>query len=118
MVLPLYANLEKHDPTLIEAAVDLGCRPSKAFWAGHRAARRSRHRRRLPARLHPGGGRVRDPDLLGGSQTLMIGRTLWLEFFQNRDWPLASAVAVLLLLVLVVPIALFQRQQAGREGLA
>jgi putrescine transport system permease protein len=54
------------------------------------------------------------PDLLGGSQTLMIGRTLWLDFFQNRDWPTASAVAVLLLLVLVVPILIFQRVQTER----
>jgi putrescine transport system permease protein len=118
MVLPLYANLEKHDPTLIEAAVDLGCRPSKAFWAIT-----------VPPAVPgivagsllvfiPAVGEFVIPDLLGGSQTLMIGRTLWLEFFQNRDWPLASAVAVLLLLVLVVPIALFQRQQAGREGIA
>ena len=118
MVLPLYANLEKHDPTLIEAAVDLGCRPSKAFWAVT-----------VPLAVPgivagcllvfiPAVGEFVIPDLLGGSQTLMIGRTLWLEFFQNRDWPLASAVAVLLLLVLVVPIALFQRQQANREGLA
>ncbi len=118
MVLPLYANLEKHDPTLIEAAVDLGCRPSKAFWAVT-----------VPLAVPgivagcllvfiPAVGEFVIPDLLGGSQTLMIGRTLWLEFFQNRDWPLASAVAVLLLLVLVVPIALFQRQQAGREGIA
>ena len=51
------------------------------------------------------------PDLLGGSDTLMIGKTLWNEFFNNRDWPLASAVAVILLLVLIIPIVLFQRQQ-------
>ena len=118
MVLPLYANLEKHDPTLIEAAVDLGCRPSKAFWAITVPLA-------VPGIIAgsllvfiPAVGEFVIPDLLGGSQTLMIGRTLWLEFFQNRDWPLASAVAVLLLLVLVVPIALFQRQQAGREGIA
>jgi putrescine transport system permease protein len=62
----------------------------------------------------PAVGEFVIPDLLGGSGTLMIGRTLWLEFFQNRDWPAASAVAILLLLVLVVPIALFQRLQAER----
>ena len=62
----------------------------------------------------PAVGEFVIPDLLGGSDTLMIGKVLWTEFFNNRDWPLASAVAILLLLVLVVPIALFQRQQAAR----
>ena len=63
----------------------------------------------------PAVGEFVIPDLLGGSDTLMIGKVLWTEFFNNRDWPLASAVAVLLLLVLVVPIALFQRQQAAQH---
>ncbi len=114
MILPLYANLEKHDPTLIEAAVDLGCTPSKAFW-----------KVTVPLAVPgivagcflvfiPAVGEFVIPDLLGGSDTLMIGKTLWTEFFNNRDWPLASAVAVILLLVLVVPIALFQRQQAAQ----
>jgi putrescine transport system permease protein len=114
MILPLYANLEKHDPALIEAAVDLGCPPWKAFWlvtvplafpgiiAGSFLV------------FIPAVGEFVIPDLLGGSQTLMIGRTLWLDFFQNRDWPTASAVAVLLLLVLVVPILIFQRVQTER----
>ncbi len=114
MILPLYANLEKHDGALIEAAVDLGCPPSRAFW-----------RITVPLALPgiiagsflvfiPAVGEFVIPDLLGGSSTLMIGRTLWLEFFNNRDWPTASAVATLLLLVLVVPIVLFQRFQADR----
>lgn len=115
MVLPLYANLEKHDPSLIEAAIDLGCPPIKAFWTIT-----------VPLALPgivagcllvfiPAVGEFVIPDLLGGSDTVMIGRTLWSEFFNNRDWPLASAVAVLLLLVLVVPIVLFQRYQARGE---
>ena len=114
MILPLYANLEKHDRSLIEAAVDLGCPPARAFW-----------RVTVPLALPgivagsllvfiPAVGEFVIPDLLGGSSTLMIGRTLWLEFFNNRDWPTASAVAILLLLVLVVPIVLFQRFQAER----
>jgi putrescine transport system permease protein len=114
MILPLYANLEKHDRALIEAAVDLGCTPSSAFW-----------KITVPLSLPgivagcflvfiPAVGEFVIPDLLGGSDTLMIGKTLWVEFFNNRDWPLASAVAVILLLVLVIPIALFQRQQAAR----
>ncbi len=114
MILPLYANLEKHDGSLIEAAVDLGCPPATAFW-----------RITVPLALPgiiagsflvfiPAVGEFVIPDLLGGSSTLMIGRTLWLEFFNNRDWPTASAVAVILLLLLVVPIVLFQRFQAER----
>jgi putrescine transport system permease protein len=114
MILPIYANLEKHDPSLIEAAVDLGSTPVRAFWQVTAPLS-------LPGVIAgcflvfiPAVGEFVIPDLLGGSDTLMIGKTLWAEFFNNRDWPLASAVAVLLLLVLVVPIALFQRQQAAR----
>jgi putrescine transport system permease protein len=114
MILPIYANLEKHDPTLIEAAVDLGSTPIRAFWQVTAPLA-------IPGIVAgcflvfiPAVGEFVIPDLLGGSDTLMIGKTLWTEFFHNRDWPLASAVAVLLLLVLVVPIALFQRQQAAR----
>jgi putrescine transport system permease protein len=116
MILPIYANLEKHDPTLIEAAVDLGCTPIAAFWKVTAPLA-------IPGIVAgcflvfiPAVGEFVIPDLLGGSDTLMIGKVLWTEFFNNRDWPLASAVAVLLLLVLVVPIALFQRQQATRIG--
>jgi putrescine transport system permease protein len=112
MILPIYANLEKHDPTLIEAAVDLGCTPIAAFWKVTAPLA-------IPGIVAgcflvfiPAVGEFVIPDLLGGSDTLMIGKVLWTEFFNNRDWPLASAVAVLLLLVLVIPIALFQRQQA------
>jgi putrescine transport system permease protein len=112
MVLPIYASLEKMDASLVEAAVDLGCRPTKAFWkitvpiafpgivAGSLLV------------FIPAVGEFVIPDLLGGSETLMIGRTLWVEFFNNRDWPLASAVATVLLLVLVVPIMYFQRSRA------
>ncbi len=112
MVLPIYASLERMDGRLIEAAQDLGCPPTRAFW-----------RITVPLSLPgvvagaflvfiPAVGEFVIPDLLGGSGTLMIGKTLWDEFFTNRDWPLASAVAVLLLLVLVIPIVLFQRGQA------
>lgn len=111
MVLPLYAALEKMDGTLLEAASDLGCPPWKAFW-------KITFPLSLPGVIAgsmicfiPITGEFVIPDLLGGSNTLMIGKTLWTEFFGNRDWPLASAVAVLLLLVLVIPIAIFQNQQ-------
>ncbi|QEE46532.1 ABC transporter permease subunit [Rhizobium sp. WL3] len=111
MVLPLYAALEKMDGTLLEAASDLGCPPWKAFW-------KITFPLSIPGVIAgsmicfiPITGEFVIPDLLGGADTLMIGKTLWTEFFGNRDWPLASAVAVLLLLILVVPIAIFQNQQ-------
>jgi putrescine transport system permease protein len=112
MVLPLYSTLEKMDDTLIEAAQDLGCPPWQAFW-------KVTFPLSLPGVFAgcllcfiPITGEFVIPDLLGGSDTLMIGRTLWVEFFQNRDWPLASAVAIILLICLVVPIVLYQNQQA------
>src|SRR5271166_982493 len=118
MVLPLYATLEQMDATLIEAAADLGCPRWKTFWLVT-----------LPLSLPgviagtllcfiPIVGEFVIPDLLGGSQSLMIGQTLWTEFFLNKDWPVASAVAVVLLCLLLAPIVLFQRMQmrdlAGR----
>ncbi|MEO0427914.1 MAG: ABC transporter permease subunit [Pseudomonadota bacterium] len=115
MILPLYATLEKLDPALLEASADLGARPVTTFL-----------RVTLPLSVPgilagsflvfiPAVGEFVIPELLGGSSTQMIGSTLYAEFFNNRDWPLASAVAVLLLLVLVVPIVIFQRY-ARREG--
>ena len=112
MILPLYASLERQDPALLEAAADLGSPPWLAFW-------QVTVRLSLPGIVAgcllvfiPAVGEFVIPSLLGGSDTLMIGQTLWDEFFSNRDWPLASAVAVILVLVLVVPITLFQRAQA------
>lgn len=111
MILPLYANLEKMDLTLLEAAMDLGCRPFKSFWVITLPLS-------LPGILAgsflvfiPALGEFVIPDLLGGSDVLMIGKTLWDEFFNNRDWPLSSAVAVVLLAILVIPLMLFQRLQ-------
>jgi putrescine transport system permease protein len=112
MVLPLYASLEKMDESLLEAAADLGCPPWRAFW-----------RITVPLSLPgvvagcllvfiPAVGEFVIPDLLGGSDTLMIGKTLWAEFFSNRDWPVASAVAVVLLVALLVPIGIYQHMQA------
>ncbi|WP_237152151.1 ABC transporter permease subunit [Oryzibacter oryziterrae] len=111
MVLPLYAALEKMDHTLLEAAADLGCPPLQAFW-------KITFPLSLPGVVAgcflcfiPIVGEFVIPDLLGGSGTLMIGKTLWAEFFNNRDWPVSSAVAVVLLIILVVPIVIFQNQQ-------
>ncbi len=109
MILPLYANLEKHDTALLEAAADLGARPWRAFW-----------RITLPQSVPgiaagcllvfiPAVGEYVIPTLLGRADQLMIGRVLSDEFFENRDWPVASAVAILVLLILIVPILLLQR---------
>ena len=117
MILPLYANLEKHDATLLEAAADLGARPWRAFL-----------RVTLPLSIPgilagcllvfiPAVGEYVIPSLLGRTDQLMIGRVLSDEFFANRDWPVASAVAILILILLVVPIMLFQRvQKSELEG--
>ena len=112
MVLPLYASLEKMDETLLEAAADLGCPWWKAFWLVTVPLS-------LPGVMAgallcfiPIAGEFVIPDLLGGSGATMIGQTLWTEFFANKDWPVASAMAVTLLLVLLTPIMMYQRAQA------
>jgi putrescine transport system permease protein len=116
MILPLYANLEKLDLTLLEAAADLGCRPWKSFL-----------KVTLPLSLPgiiagcllvfiPAVGEFVIPALLGDPGMLMIGKVLWTEFFNNRDWPVASAVAIALLLFLVIPIMFFQRAQDAEAG--
>ncbi len=112
MVMPLYATLEKMDLTLLEAAYDLGCRPFKSFL-----------QITLPLSMPgivagcmlvfiPAVGEFVIPELLGGPNALMIGKVLWDEFFSNRAWPVASAVAIAILLLLVVPIMIFQHYQA------
>ena len=111
MILPLYATLAKMDPALLEAASDLGASPRQAFW-----------RVTFPLSLPGVGagallcfipivGEFVIPDLLAGSDALMIGQTLWLEFFTNKDWPVASATAVVLLLLLLAPLLLYDRLQ-------
>jgi putrescine transport system permease protein len=116
MILPLYANLEKMDLSLLEAAADLGSRPWHSFLTIT-----------LPLSLPgivagcmlvfiPAVGEFVIPSLLGDPGMLMIGKVLWTEFFNNRDWPVASAVAIALLLVLVIPIMLYQRTQESASG--
>ena len=111
MILPLYANLEKLDTTLLEAAADLGCRPWKAFVTITLPLSTPGVIAGSLLVFIPAVGEFVIPALLGGPDTLMIGRVLWDEFFSNRDWPVASAVAIALLLLLVVPIMWFQRHQ-------
>ncbi len=115
MILPLYANLTRLDPGLLEAAADLGSRPWHSFL-----------KITLPLSLSgiiagsmlvfiPAVGEFVIPDLLGGPQSLMIGRVLWTEFFSNTDWPLAAALATVLLALLVVPFVLMQRLEQRME---
>ncbi|MGN6284237.1 MAG: ABC transporter permease [Afipia sp.] len=111
MILPLYATLAKTDASLLEAAADLGCSRFKAFWL-----------MTFPLSLPGMGagallcfipivGEFVIPDLLAGSDRMMIGQTLWLEFFTNRDWPVASAVAAVLLVLLLVPLLIYEKLQ-------
>ncbi len=111
MILPLYATLSKMDDTLLEAASDLGCSRMKAFWLVT-----------LPLSLPGIGagvllcfipivGEFVIPDLLAGSDRMMIGQTLWLEFFTNKDWPVASAIAIVLLALLLVPLLIYEKLQ-------
>jgi putrescine transport system permease protein len=111
MVLPLYAALERLDDSLLEAAADLGSPPWKSFW-----------QITVPLSLPgvaagallcfiPIVGEFVIPDLLAGSSSMMIGQTLWLEFFTNKDWPVAAAGAVALLVMLVPPLLLYDRLQ-------
>ena len=115
MILPLYATLSRLDLTLLEAAADLGARPWSAFW-----------RVTLPLSMPgivagsllvfvPATGEFVIPDLLGGPDSLMLGKVLWTEFFNNADWPVASAVAMALLALLVAPVVWLQRTQWERE---
>ncbi len=115
MVLPIYATLEKHDPTLIEAAEDLGCSRLQAFWSVTAPLSKPGVIAGCFLVFIPALGEFVIPSLLGGSDTLMIGKVLWEEFFSNRDWPVASAVAIILLLILVVPIVLFQRNEERQQ---
>ncbi|NFV80506.1 ABC transporter permease subunit [Magnetospirillum aberrantis] len=116
MVLPLYATLEKLDPSLLEAAADLGARPIRAFWSVT-----------LPLSVPgivagsllvfvPAVGEYVIPDLLGGGDTQMLGKALWDMFALNRDWPSAAALAVAMLAALALPIALFQKWQSKLDN--
>lgn len=111
MILPIYAQLERMDDSLIEAAEDLGCSRLSAFWLVTIPLSKNGIIAGCFLVFIPALGEFVIPSLLGGSGTLMIGKVLFEEFFNNRDWPVASAVAVILLLILIVPIVLFQRNQ-------
>jgi len=114
MILPLYASLAKMDPALLEAAEDLGASRARAFWLVTFPLSLPGIAAGALLCFIPIVGEFVIPDLLAGSNSLMIGQTLWLEFFTNKDWPVASAAAVALLLLLVVPLALYDRLQRRR----
>lgn len=116
MVLPLYASLEKLDESLLEAAADLGAPRWKAFWQVTVPLSASGIFAGVLLCFIPITGEFVIPDLLGGSSSLMIGQTLWMEFFQNRDWPVASAVAIALLIILLAPILIYQHLQMRTLG--
>ena len=111
MILPIYASLDRMDVSLVEAAEDLGCSRTSAFWLVTVPLSKNGIIAGCFLVFIPVIGEFVIPSLLGGSGTLMIGKVLWEEFFSNRDWPVAAAVAVVLLFILILPIVLFQRNQ-------
>jgi len=115
MILPLYSNLAKMDLRLLEAASDLGATPWKAFWLITVPLSKAGIIAGSMLVFIPCVGEFVIPELLGGPQTLMIGRVLWDEFFSNNDWPMASTVAVVMILLIIVPLAVFNRYQAEAQ---
>jgi putrescine transport system permease protein len=115
MILPLYGNLAKMDLRLLEAASDLGASPWVAFWKVTVPLSKAGIIAGSMLVFIPCVGEFVIPELLGGPQTLMIGRVLWDEFFSNNDWPMASSVAVVVVLLILIPLALFNRYQAQAQ---
>ena len=115
MILPLYGNLAKLDLRLLEAASDLGATPWVAFWKVTVPLSKAGIIAGSMLVFIPCIGEFVIPELLGGPQTLMIGRVLWDEFFSNNDWPMASTVAVVVILLIIVPLAIFNRYQAQAQ---
>ncbi|WP_281855966.1 ABC transporter permease subunit [Litoreibacter halocynthiae] len=116
MILPLFANLVKLDTSYLEASADLGARPITTFFTVTLPLSSSGIIAGCMLVFIPAVGEFVIPALLGGPDTLMIGRVLWNEFFSNRDWPIASAVAIVMLFVLVIPIMLLRKAQAAEAG--
>ena len=116
MILPLYANLSKLDIRYLEAAADLGTSPFKAFWLITVPLSKAGIIAGSMLVFIPAVGEFVIPELLGGPDTLMIGRVLWDEFFSNNDWPMAAAVAVVMIALILVPMAILNRAEASLEG--
>jgi putrescine transport system permease protein len=115
MILPLYANLAKMDLRLLEAAADLGASPWVAFWKITVPLSKAGIIAGSMLVFIPCVGEFVIPELLGGPETLMIGRVIWDEFFSNNDWPVASTVAVVMILLIIVPLAIFNKYQAEAQ---
>ena len=116
MILPLYANLVKMDLRLLEAALDLGATPWQAFWRITVPLSKSGIIAGSMLVFIPCVGEFVIPELLGGPETLMIGHVLWDEFFSNNDWPMAASVAVVMVGLIIIPLALFNKYQAESTG--
>jgi putrescine transport system permease protein len=116
MILPLYANLVKMDVRYLEAASDLGATPLQAFWRVTVPLSKSGIIAGAMLVFIPAVGEYVIPELLGGPGTLMIGKVLWDEFFTNNDWPLASAVTVVVILLILVPMAVFNKYKAQQQA--
>jgi putrescine transport system permease protein len=114
MILPLYATLAKMDPSLLEAAADLGASRAQAFWLVTFPLSLPGVAAGVLLCFIPIVGEFVIPDLLAGSDSMMIGQTLWLEFFTNKDWPVASATAVVLLILLLAPLLIYDRLQRSQ----
>ena len=115
MILPLFGNLAKMDLRLLEAAADLGATPWTAFWKITVPLSKAGIIAGSMLVFIPCIGEFVIPELLGGPQTLMIGRVMWDEFFSNNDWPMASSVAVVMVLLIIVPLAIFNKYQAEAQ---
>ncbi|MCC6249137.1 MAG: ABC transporter permease subunit [Rubrivivax sp.] len=115
MVLPLYANLARLDLKLLEAAADLGATPWVAFWRVTVPLSRAGIVAGSMLVFIPCIGEFVIPELLGGPETLMIGRVIWDEFFANNDWPIAATVTVVMVLLIIVPLAVFSKFQAEAQ---
>jgi putrescine transport system permease protein len=115
MILPLYGNLSKMDLRLLEAAADLGATAWTAFWKITVPLSKAGIIAGSMLVFIPCIGEFVIPELLGGPQTLMIGRVMWDEFFSNNDWPMASTVAVVMVLLIIVPLAIFNKYQAEAQ---
>ncbi len=115
MILPLFGNLSKMDLRLLEAAQDLGASPWTAFWLITVPLSKAGIIAGSMLVFIPCVGEFVIPELLGGPETLMTGRVMWDEFFSNNDWPLASTLAVVMILLIIVPLAVFSRYQAEAQ---
>jgi len=116
MVLPIYTALTRIDYSLVEASLDLGARPLKTFFSVIVPLTKGGIIAGSMLVFIPAVGEFVIPELLGGPDSIMIGRVLWQEFFNNRDWPVASAVAIVMLLLLIVPIMWFHKHQQKQMG--